>query len=159
MGPTTQQPTLVLGGTGKTGRRIVQRLQATGRPVRVGTPAATPPFDWTDEATWPAALDGVGSVYVTYYPDLAVPGAGEPKGTPWHPHRGFETVTYMIDGVFQHPSAADDQGLGGRPLLARGSFIWPRRRSRPARRPTTLPCSAGWSTVRRERRPRRLEGD
>ncbi len=27
---------------------------------------------------------------------------GEPKGTPWHPHRGFETVTYMIDGTFQH---------------------------------------------------------
>jgi redox-sensitive bicupin YhaK (pirin superfamily) len=27
---------------------------------------------------------------------------GEPKGTPWHPHRGFETVTYMIDGRFQH---------------------------------------------------------
>jgi uncharacterized protein YbjT (DUF2867 family) len=67
--------TLVLGGTGKTGRRIVQRLQAAGRPVRVGTPSATPPFDWTDEATWPAALEGVGSVYVTYYPDLAVPGA------------------------------------------------------------------------------------
>ena len=67
--------TLVLGGTGKTGRRVVQRLQARGVPVRVGTPSATPPFDWTDEATWPAALDGVGSVYVTYYPDLAVAGA------------------------------------------------------------------------------------
>lgn len=35
---------------------------------------------------------------------------GEPKGTPWHPHRGFETVTYMIDGVFDH---ADSQGGGG----------------------------------------------
>jgi uncharacterized protein YbjT (DUF2867 family) len=81
MEPTTQQPTLVLGGTGKTGRRIVQRLQAKGVPVRVGTPSATPPFDWTDEATWPAALDGVGSVYVTYYPDLAVPGAAEAVGT------------------------------------------------------------------------------
>ncbi|HEV2927492.1 MAG TPA: NmrA family transcriptional regulator, partial [Propionibacteriaceae bacterium] len=68
MEPTTQQPTLVLGGTGKTGRRVVQRLQARGRPVRVGTPSGTPPFDWT-EATWPAALDGVESVYVTYYPD------------------------------------------------------------------------------------------
>jgi uncharacterized protein YbjT (DUF2867 family) len=69
--------TLVLGGTGRTGRRIVQRLQAKGVPVRVGTPSGQPPFDWTDEATWPAALDGVGSVYVTYYPDLAVPGAAE----------------------------------------------------------------------------------
>jgi uncharacterized protein YbjT (DUF2867 family) len=72
--------TLVLGGTGKTGRRIVQRLQAKGVPVRVGTPSATPPFDWTDEATWPAALDGVGSVYVTYYPDLSVAGAAAAVG-------------------------------------------------------------------------------
>ena len=78
---THEQTTLVLGGTGKTGRRIVQRLQAKGVPVRVGTPSATPPFDWTDEATWPAALDGVGSVYVSYYPDLAVPGAAEAVGT------------------------------------------------------------------------------
>jgi uncharacterized protein YbjT (DUF2867 family) len=69
--------TLVIGGTGKTGRRIVQRLQAAGRPARIGTPSAAPPFDWTDPATWPAALEGVGSVYVSYYPDLAVPGAPE----------------------------------------------------------------------------------
>jgi redox-sensitive bicupin YhaK (pirin superfamily) len=37
-------------------------------------------------------------------------GAGEPKGTPWHPHRGFETVTYIIDGTFEH---ADSHGGGG----------------------------------------------
>ena len=80
MEPTTQQPTLVLGGTGKTGRRVVQRLETRGRPVRLGTPSATPPFDWTDEATWPTGLDGVGSVYVTYYPDVAVPGAAEAVG-------------------------------------------------------------------------------
>ncbi len=36
---------------------------------------------------------------------------GEPKGTPWHPHRGFETVTYIIDGIFDHQ---DSQG-GGAP--------------------------------------------
>jgi len=64
-----------LAAQARPGRRIVQRLQAAGRPVRVGTPSATPPFDWTDEATWPAALDDVGSVYVTYYPDVAIPGA------------------------------------------------------------------------------------
>jgi uncharacterized protein YbjT (DUF2867 family) len=46
---TQMGTTLVLGGTGKTGRRIVQRLQAKGVPVRIGTPSATPPFDWTDE--------------------------------------------------------------------------------------------------------------
>ncbi len=52
------------------------RLSA-GRPVRVGTPASVPAFDWNDPATWPSALAGVGSVYLTYYPDLAVPGAME----------------------------------------------------------------------------------
>jgi uncharacterized protein YbjT (DUF2867 family) len=77
MEPTTQQPILALGGTGKSGRRVAQRLRALGRPVRIGTPASTPSFDWSDPATWPAALDGVGSVYLAYYPDLAVPGAVE----------------------------------------------------------------------------------
>jgi uncharacterized protein YbjT (DUF2867 family) len=75
-----EQTTLVLGGTGKTGRRIVQRLQAKGVPVRVGTPSATPPFDWDDQATWAPALQDVASVYVTYYPDVAIPGAAEAVG-------------------------------------------------------------------------------
>jgi len=44
---------------------------------------------------------------------------GEPKGTPWHPHRGFETVTYMIDGQFQH---ADSNGGGG--LITNGDTQW-----------------------------------
>jgi uncharacterized protein YbjT (DUF2867 family) len=75
----TQQtkPTLVLGGTGKTGRRVVERLTARGLPVRVGSRFGQPPFDWEDRATWAPALDGVGSVYLTYYPDLALPGAVE----------------------------------------------------------------------------------
>src|SRR5262250_3748890 len=37
-------------------------------------------------------------------------GPGEPKGTPWHPHRGFETVTYIIDGIMEH---RDSIGGGG----------------------------------------------
>ena len=44
---------------------------------------------------------------------------GEPKGTPWHPHRGFETVTYMIDGTFQHQ---DSHGGGG--LIENGATQW-----------------------------------
>ncbi|MHB2028890.1 MAG: pirin family protein, partial [Acidimicrobiales bacterium] len=44
---------------------------------------------------------------------------GEPKGTPWHPHRGFETVTYMMDGAFQHQ---DSHGGGG--LITDGSTQW-----------------------------------
>jgi uncharacterized protein YbjT (DUF2867 family) len=75
--PGTKATTLVLGGTGKTGRRVVERLEARGIPVRVGSRSAEPPFDWDDEATWAPALSGVGSVYVTYYPDLAVPGSVE----------------------------------------------------------------------------------
>ena len=69
--------TLVLGGTGKTGRRVVERLEAHGLPVRVGSRSGEPPFDWEERATWAPALDGVGSIYLTYYPDLAVPGAVE----------------------------------------------------------------------------------
>jgi uncharacterized protein YbjT (DUF2867 family) len=74
------KPTLVLGGTGKTGRRVVERLAARGVPVRVGSRSGEPPFDWEDRATWAPALDGVGSVYISYYPDLAVPGAAETVG-------------------------------------------------------------------------------
>ena len=44
---------------------------------------------------------------------------GEPKGTPWHPHRGFETVTYMLDGIFQHQ---DSNGGGG--LITDGDTQW-----------------------------------
>src|SRR5215204_1803713 len=69
--------TLVVGGTGKTGRRVVERLRTLGLPVRVGSRSGEPPFDWEDEATWVPALRSVGSVYVTYYPDLAVPGSVE----------------------------------------------------------------------------------
>ncbi|MCF6473717.1 NmrA family transcriptional regulator [Nonomuraea sp. MG754425] len=66
---------LVLGGTGKTGRRIADRLTALGLPVRAGSRSADPAFDWQDRGTWEAALDGVTSVYLSYYPDLAFPGA------------------------------------------------------------------------------------
>src|ERR1700689_139095 len=46
-------------------------------------------------------------------------GPGEPKGTPWHPHRGFETVTYMIDGTF-----ARQDSNGGRGLITDGATQW-----------------------------------
>lgn len=66
---------LVLGGTGKTGRRITARLRDRGVAVRVGSRSATPAFDWEDATTWDAALAGVDAVYVCFVPDLAVPGA------------------------------------------------------------------------------------
>ena len=69
--------TLVLGGTGKTGRRVVERLEALDVPVRMGSRSASPAFDWEDEATWAPVLRGVEKVYLSYYPDLAAPGAPE----------------------------------------------------------------------------------
>lgn len=67
--------TLVLGATGKTGRRIVSRLQAKGAPVRIGSRSATPPFDWSNQTGWDVSLKGVDAVYINYAPDLAMPGA------------------------------------------------------------------------------------
>jgi uncharacterized protein YbjT (DUF2867 family) len=73
----TQDLTLVLGGTGKTGRRVVEGLKAKGRAVRVGSRSNVPFFDWDNEKSWDASLDGVTAAYVTYAPDLAIPGAAD----------------------------------------------------------------------------------
>lgn len=70
-----QQITLVIGGTGKTGRRVVEGLQKKGRAVRIGSRSSIPAFDWDHEAGWDTALSGVSSIYITYSPDLAMPGA------------------------------------------------------------------------------------
>lgn len=67
--------TLVLGGTGKTGRRVDERLHERGVETRIASRAASPSFDWNDHSTWDAVLDGVKAVYITYAPDLAIPGA------------------------------------------------------------------------------------
>ena len=68
---------LVIGGTGKTGRKVVKGLKKQNQIVRIGARSSTPAFDWHDPATWPAALAGMDKVYITFYPDLAVPGAYE----------------------------------------------------------------------------------
>ena len=68
-------PTLVLGATGKTGRRVAAQLQSQGIPVRLGSRSADPKFDWAQESTWTAALAGVQKLYLNYAPDLALPGA------------------------------------------------------------------------------------
>jgi uncharacterized protein YbjT (DUF2867 family) len=76
----TERTTLVIGGTGKTGRRVAERLATRGRAVRVGSRSGAPGFDWEDRGTWGPALDGVDAVYVTYYPDLLMPEAPERIG-------------------------------------------------------------------------------
>jgi uncharacterized protein YbjT (DUF2867 family) len=69
--------TLVLGAKGKTGSRVAEQLAAQGVPVRLGSRAADPPFDWEDADTWAPVLRNVESVYITYQPDLAFPGAAD----------------------------------------------------------------------------------
>lgn len=73
----TTSPILVIGATGKTGARVAARLEARGLPVRYGTRRAPLPFDWEAPETWGPALTGVAAAYVTYFPDLAFPGAVE----------------------------------------------------------------------------------
>ncbi|MFD5202287.1 NmrA family transcriptional regulator [Streptomyces sp. NPDC058375] len=77
---TRDDLTLVLGGTGKTGSRVTRLLTGRGLPVRIGSRSGGVPFDWADQATWAPALAGVSAVYLSYYPDLAAPGAPEAIG-------------------------------------------------------------------------------
>jgi len=73
--------TLVLGSTGKTGRRIVERLSARGVTARAGSRSGAPPFDWEDRQTWEPALRGTTAAFVSYYPDLAISGAAATVGS------------------------------------------------------------------------------
>src|SRR6201995_1655932 len=66
-----------------------------------------------------SAARAIGSVRAHGPDGRGAVRAGEPKGTPWHPHRGFETVTYMIDGRFQHQ---DSHGGGG--MIENGATQW-----------------------------------
>jgi len=68
---------LVLGGTGKTGRRVADLLRQARKRVRIGSRTAEPRFDWENRTTWGPALQGVKAAYVAYQPDLAAPGALE----------------------------------------------------------------------------------
>lgn len=104
-------PRIPVAGPGTVVRPVVsvttapQSLEGEGFPVRRAF--AGVPVDRLDPFLH---MDQMGEV--EYSP-------GEPKGTPWHPHRGFETVTYMIDGQLQH---ADSHGGGG--LIGGGDTQW-----------------------------------
>ncbi len=73
--PAQDRTILVLGGTGKTGRRIAATLKAKGIATRIGSRSAVPAFDWNNEANWDDCLADVEAVYINYAPDLAMPGA------------------------------------------------------------------------------------
>jgi uncharacterized protein YbjT (DUF2867 family) len=68
---------LVLGANGKTGGRVMQRLEKLDWPVRGGSRSTNPKFDWYDSTTWQPALKGIHAVYISFQPDLAIPGAVE----------------------------------------------------------------------------------
>ena len=70
-----QSKVLVIGGTGKTGRKVAKKLTEKGHKVRIGSRNATPSFNWDDSTTWSNALTDIDKVYITFQPDLAVPGA------------------------------------------------------------------------------------
>jgi uncharacterized protein YbjT (DUF2867 family) len=71
---------LVTGATGKTGRRVAERLDRLGHDVRRVSRRTTPTLDWADPRTWRTALAGVDAVYLAYAPDAGLPGAAETIG-------------------------------------------------------------------------------
>jgi len=77
MSRTHDGPVLIVGGAGKSARRVASRLDALGIAVRPASRSTPVPFDWSDPSTWDAALDGVSAAYLSYAPDLAFPGAAE----------------------------------------------------------------------------------
>ncbi len=74
---TPAAPFLVIGGNGKTGRRVMERLHKQGRIVRSASRSSSPSFDWDNDSNWGEVLSGVKALYVTYHPDLSVPGASD----------------------------------------------------------------------------------
>ncbi|WP_019605479.1 SDR family oxidoreductase [Teredinibacter turnerae] len=72
-----EQTILVIGKYGKTGARVEASLQRQGYNTRGVSRSTQPAFDWLDENTWASALAGITAAYVTFQPDLAVPGADE----------------------------------------------------------------------------------
>lgn len=68
-------PILVVGGTGKTGRRVAEKLAEKGHPVRATSRSGPFHFDWAEPARVGSLLDDVQAAYVTFHPDLALPGA------------------------------------------------------------------------------------
>jgi uncharacterized protein YbjT (DUF2867 family) len=75
-----QRRVAIIGGLGKTGRRVFERLQGRGIDAHAASRSSKPAFDWTDRATWPLALRGATAAYVAYQPDVALPRAADDIG-------------------------------------------------------------------------------
>lgn len=68
---------LIIGGKGKTGRKVAYSLIKLGKNIRIGSRSENPSFDWEKSETWKKALERMDVVYITFQPDLAVPGAAK----------------------------------------------------------------------------------
>ncbi|MXO94811.1 NAD(P)H-binding protein [Erythrobacter aquimaris] len=105
-----EQLTLVIGGTGKTGARVAERLTAMGRKVRIGSRSSASAFDWDREATWEAALEGASSIYITYSPDLAMPGATDAiKALVWRARLQGVTRLVLLSGRGEREAQACEE--------------------------------------------------
>jgi uncharacterized protein YbjT (DUF2867 family) len=121
------QETLVLGGSGKTGRRVLERLGARGVPARAGSRSGEPPFDWDDRATWAPALRDVRAAYISFYPDLAIPGASELVGAfaRLAVERGVERLV-LLSGRGEEEAQRSEQALlaaGAESTIVRASWF------------------------------------
>jgi uncharacterized protein YbjT (DUF2867 family) len=124
---TDRHETLLLAGTGTTGRRVASRLHRLGRPARVVSRRTAPRFDWNEPSTWPAAVDGVDAAYVVYTPDLAFPGA--------------------VDAVGELTALATAAGVG-RVVLLSGRGEPEAQRAEAALASAAAAAAASWTVVR-----------
>ena len=101
---------LVIGGTGKTGSRVVERLSESGHQVRIGSRKSNHVFDWDDPSTYAKALKGMDRAYIVYYPDLAVPGSREAieRLTEAALKEGVEKVVLLSGKGEQEAEACED---------------------------------------------------
>ncbi|MFG1707040.1 NAD(P)H-binding protein [Nonomuraea sp. M3C6] len=106
----TQQPILIIGGTGKVGARIVSRLRRRNVAVRVGSRSGEPRFDWTDQDTWDAALQGSRAVFI-------VPHDGELLTRPFVRRArdlGVQRIVLLSGRGVDVPGYAGDNNAAGK---------------------------------------------
>jgi uncharacterized protein YbjT (DUF2867 family) len=108
---------LIVGGSGKTGRRVNALLAQRGIATRPVSRSTTPSFDWARPEHWPGALDAVSKAYVTYQPDVRMPGAADAIAELAHLARckGLESVVLLsgrgVPGAVRAETALQDSGV------------------------------------------------
>jgi uncharacterized protein YbjT (DUF2867 family) len=120
------RPILVIGATGKTGRRVAARLAARSLDVRPASRRSPVSFDWDDTATWPAALDGVAAAYVSYFPDLAFPGAVDKVAAlaAMAKSAGVERLVLLSGRGERHARLAEEAVVADGPATTRVRAAW-----------------------------------